>query len=61
MAHTCPSCCLGGHRKIVAPTSDGRLETLKRRQRPNGNYRHENASWKKSTKARKQYLRHVHH
>jgi hypothetical protein len=43
----------------MAPTIDDRTKEVKSRLRPNHNYSHEFASWKATTKARKQYLRHV--
>jgi hypothetical protein len=58
MAHTCGLCGQCG-REIVAPTPDGRFEFVKPSFNWNRNYSHDGASWKRSTKARKQYLRHV--
>ena len=58
MAHTCGVCGQCG-RERVAPTLDDRFESLKPRFRWNRNYSHDGSSWKRSGKARKQYLRHV--
>ena len=57
MAHTCPQC--GSDTKIlVAPTEEG-YENLKSKnaRRINGHYNHDFRSWKRATKARKQWAK----
>lgn len=61
MAHTCTHC--GGALKtILAPTVDG-VEGIcgrfKAARRLNGNYKHDLRSWKRTTKARRQWARHA--
>lgn len=56
MAHTC-GMCSGGVRLIVAPTASGGIARLKPALRVNPNYHHDGRSWKRTSKARKQYLR----
>lgn len=65
MAHTCPQCC-APRRLIAAPAIDddnsyelvsGRL-SKKKIHRLNSRYRHDFRSWKRMTRARRQYERH---
>lgn len=61
MAHTCGVCGVY-FRLIVAPTIDDSVEVVdkvsKLCRRINRNYRHDIRSWKRATKARKQWARH---
>lgn len=58
MAHTCDQC-PGEWGIIVAPTEDG-YEQVRSYYRT-GPRRHDHQSWKRTTRARKQYARHLGH
>ena len=60
MAHTCGVC--GHAARRIAPDLEGSWERIenhfKLARRVNKNYSHDLRSWKRSTKARKQWARH---
>ena len=55
MAHTCGRCYYD-KRLIMAPTLDERFEKLGRRLKINSKYHHDAKCWKRTTRARRQYL-----
>ena len=57
MAHTCDQCGVRV-RAIVAPTTDGGHVVVKNGRFGTGSRGHDTASWKATTRCRKQYLRH---
>ena len=61
MAHTC-SVCGAAARLVAAPTADGTYETVhnpsKHARKLNRRYRHNRRSWKRQSKACKQWARH---
>lgn len=58
MSHTCDVCGVRV-RAIVAPTTNGGQVVVKNGRFKTGTHGHDIASWKATTRCRRQYLRHA--
>ena len=59
MSHKCSTCGCEG-KVILAPSIDGEgYEKITKSPRYNNHYRHDFQGWKTSTKARRQWARHI--